>query len=65
MLDQRGDITCDESHRMNFVEAVTNNLPIQNTEECLVIDAPGVHVEVNAFVPEWQLKMVLEGLKHA
>lgn len=50
---------------MNFVEAVTNNLPIQNTEGCLVIDAPGVHVEVNAFVPEWQLKMVLEGLKHA
>lgn len=48
MLDQRGDITCDESHRMNFVEAVINNLSIQNTEGCLVIDAPGVHVEVNA-----------------
>lgn len=65
MLGQRGDITCDESHRMNFVEVVTNSSPIQNTERCLVIDAPGVHIEANDSVPEWQLKLVLEVLRNA
>lgn len=65
MLEQREEITCDEPYRTNFVEVVTDNTSIQNTEGCLVIDDPGVHVEVNASVPEWQLKMVLEVLKHA
>lgn len=65
MLNQREEITCDGSCRTNFVEVVTDNTLIQNTDGCLVIEAPGVHVEANASVPEWQLRMVLEVLKHA
>ena len=68
MLDQAENISCDGSDGSsgtNFVEVVTDNTSIQNTDGCLVIEAPGVHVEANASVPEWQLRMVLEVLKNA
>ena len=38
---------------------------IQNARGMSDLGCTGVHVEVNAFVPEWQLKMVLGGFKHA
>lgn len=68
MLDHAEDISCDGSDGSsgtNFVEVVTENRILRNTGGDLVIEASGVHVEVDASVPEWQLRMVLEVLKHA
>ena len=68
MLDQAEDIGLDRSDGSsgtNFVEVVAENRTLRNTDGGLVIEAPGVHVEVDESVPEWQIRMVLEVLKHA